>query len=288
MQLTCPRCFAAYNAPDAMFAAGPRKVRCSSCRFEWQESPMPQASVAAFAPPSGFSGDFVVPDVPSAPSTAEAGTAEPAKPKPARRGRAPEQAGKGLSTAAAWAFFVLATLACALVLLRDTIGHKALWLTDLYEAVGLPVEGPNDWFEFDGVALERNEVDGQINLTVRGKVINQSRKARDVPPLRLYWREKSGEMGPDTVLQARPARIAVGEAARFSGELRNVQAALGGEVKVTFVAKDDKPQAAPVVAPAKQPGGRTPEHKSAPAAPAPTHKEEHAPAPSADPHATGH
>lgn len=265
---------------------------------------MPQEAVAAFAPPpesaSATIPDFVVPDLPTTP-------AEP-KAKPVRRGRMPAEKSKGLSTAAAWSFFALATLACALVLLREPLGHKALWLTDLYEAIGLPVEGPNDWFKFDGVALERNEVDGQINLLVRGKVINTSRKAREVPQLKLYWRQKSGELGPETVLQARPAKIAVGDAARFSGELRGVEAALGGEVKVTFVDAKGKaapaasaehaaaPHAAPAAAPAEHEPAKAAPHEAAPEAhsetpsehsPEPV-KEDHAPAAHTDPHATGH
>lgn len=47
MQITCPRCLAAYDVPSAAFPPDGRKLRCSSCHFVWMALP---DGVAAPAP----------------------------------------------------------------------------------------------------------------------------------------------------------------------------------------------------------------------------------------------
>mgnify|MGYP000853986975 CR=1 FL=1 len=268
MLVTCPRCFATYNVPESALSGTGRKVRCSACHFEWTEALPPRDAIAGFAP----APPEPVPAVAAPPSefasllSEPAPVAEPVK-APARRGRSRgDKSGAGFGAVAGWSFVILATLACALVLAREPLGRKATWLADMYEMIGLPVETPADWFRFDGVALEKSEADGQTVLLVRGKVINQSRKTREVPQLRLFWRQKNGDIGPETWLQTRPARLPVGEAARFNGELRGVDAAIGGEVKILFVTPHDvKPEAK----------GTTHAVSDAASAPGPTAKDAH-------------
>lgn len=276
MIVTCPRCFATYNVPDTLLAAAPRKVRCSDCRFEWQESPPPQEAIAALAPePLPQSIDEFAPhSQPQPPPMELLPEPVPPAPKPVRRDPRKTQApAKDYTNAALWSLFLIVTFICAVVLLRDVIGKSAPVITDFYERIGLPVEGPEDWFAFKGIVLEKTEADGQTVLIVRGQVHNQSRRMRTVPGLRLFWREKGGNIGPVSILQARPEQLAPGENARFSGDLVGVDASAGGEVKVTFVSAKDAPPTALASKPATT-------EKSAPVTSEHTapHEEPHAPA----------
>jgi predicted Zn finger-like uncharacterized protein len=277
MLVTCPRCFATYNVPEARLGNAVRKVRCSDCRFEWSETPPPQEAIAglapepmpdfsSFAPPvAGSASDYVPPPVETAPA------------KTVRRDPRKTQApARDYTNAALWTVFLLVTGLSLLVLLREPLGKATPWLTDFYETIGLPVEGPNEWFAFKGIVLEKTEADGQTVLIVRGQVHNQSRHARNVPPLRLFWREKGGNIGPSSILQARPEYLAPGEAARFSGDLIGVDASAGGEVKVTFVGKDEDTATAVPAKPAAA-GDKpvAPHHSEPPATPA--QEDRHAP-----------
>jgi len=134
-------------------------------------------------------------------------------------------------------------------------------------------------------------------------VVNQSRRLREVPQLKLFWLDKSGQEGPMTLLQARPAEIEPDESARFNGELVGVDASAGGEVKVTFIGPDahetgDTPPAegaghedtSHAAAPHEAPAHEAPAHEApavtsqeAPAHEAPAHE---APAQEAPAHET--
>ena len=276
MIITCPRCFATYNVPDTFAQVGGRKVRCSDCKFTWTETPPPQDAIAALAPEPEPAADTQASSfadmVTSPPPVAE----EP-KPRPVvRRGsNRPPAPKRDMGMMVAWGLFGITALACALVLLRGPLGKSAHFMTDLYEDIGLPVETPDDWFRFENISLEKSVADGQTVLLVRGQVVNQSRRLREVPQLKLFWLDKSGQEGPMTLLQARPAEIEPDESARFNGELVGVDASAGGEVKVTFIGPDahetgDTPPAegaghedtSHAAAPHEAPAHETPAHEA--------------------------
>lgn len=235
MILTCPRCFATYNVPDAVLTGQGRKVRCSSCHFEWTEQPPPHAAIAGLAPEPVFTPE---------PAPHVAPVAEPAPP-PRRSAPLPKKAAgagfslKKLGSGVALLVLGVAVLGAGVVLLRERLGHMSPVMADFYEDIGLPVEGPAEWFRFEGVKLEKSEADGQLVFAVHGQVINQSRRTRTLPPLRLYWLSSRQESGPETIIKADVLQLAPGQSAGFGGQLVGVDASLGGEIKVNFKQQDE-------------------------------------------------
>lgn len=252
MIITCPRCFATYNVPDAALARGNLAVRCSSCKFEWHEAPPPASAIAAMAPDpalAGRAGTFMPSTIEDIPLAGRSHSPEPQQPEgpapaaaPVRHKpaaipakavvpKAPSQLGRNLL----WGLAILVTLACLLALLREPLGRSSAAMADFYEKIGLPVEGPEDWFRFEGVRLEKSEQGSQLVFSVHGRIINQSRHERELPLLKLFWRSSRGSIGPMVVLKADTQSLAAGAATAFNGELKGVDASNGGEVKVTFL-----------------------------------------------------
>ena len=52
MRLVCLECSAAYEAPDSLFGAQPREVRCNRCGYQWTVVASPPESKAAAPGPS--------------------------------------------------------------------------------------------------------------------------------------------------------------------------------------------------------------------------------------------
>jgi len=57
MLVNCPSCNAAYDVPDRLLAAGPRRMKCAKCGHQFsaalaQESELPPASSVAVDPPA--------------------------------------------------------------------------------------------------------------------------------------------------------------------------------------------------------------------------------------------
>lgn len=282
MLITCPRCFATYNAPAAAFAQGERMVRCSSCHFEWKESPPPAEAIAALAPELEVAPDPApaapVPPAPAAPPAPVAAAVSrpavsPAVSTPAAAAK-PKASLMLPGSAMAWAVFVIATLLCLLVLLRVPIGQRFTAMADFYETIGLAIEGPDDWFKFSGVSLEKGEVNGQTVFTVHGRITNQSRRDRDLPRLKLFWLSARGSIGPMVVLEAHDRRLAVGATTDFDGQLKGVNASAGGQVKVTFLSEqEDRVLKTGTVA---DPAYRPPAAHQAPASSPPAPEDSHA------------
>lgn len=268
MIVTCPRCFATYNVPAQAVGGKGRLVRCSSCRFEWTEAAPPAEAIAALAPEfttprqTAVAAEEPVPEsdglspdefAARAEALAEAALAqsrmsapaapEPLVPQPSPKARASttrslppkENILKRMGSKAAWGIFVVVTLVCALILLREPLGKRSLTLTDLYEDIGLPIESPEDWFRFEGMKLEKNEIAGATVFNIHGLIVNQSRREREVPNLKLFWRSVNGDIGPMVIIVPNTNPLAMGATTAFSGELKGVNASRGGEVKVTFV-----------------------------------------------------
>ena len=50
MRITCPTCDAAYEVPDKMMGAAPRRLRCAKCHEEWLADPSPPIMEAPASP----------------------------------------------------------------------------------------------------------------------------------------------------------------------------------------------------------------------------------------------
>ena len=256
MIITCPRCLAAYTVPDSALGARGRKVRCSSCHFEWQEASPPQNAIANLAPQRT-----------PAPS---AGTAPPAKteskkPKPPTPVKPKSETSS--SPAAVIAFVILAALLAGLVMMRNSISNAVPAMEAIYESVGLPVGSPAEWFVISGKGVESAEDGNRFTLTVHGEIDNVSKRSRDLPPVRISWISKDGQVGASTTVRASPEHLEPGEKATFSGTLRRVDTSLGGEVRmVPWLGSEDM-----VVTPEME--AAKPAHAAAPhSAPAPSHE----------------
>lgn len=256
MIITCPRCLAAYTVPDSALGAQGRKVRCSSCHFEWQEASPPQNAIANLAPQRA-----------PAPS---AGTAPPAKteskkPKPPAPVKPKSEASS--SPAAVIAFVILAALLAGLVMMRNSISNAIPAMEAIYESVGLPVGSPAEWFVISGKGVESAEDGNRFTLTVHGDVENVSKRPRDLPPVRISWISKDGQVGAVTTVRASPEHLEPGGKATFTGTLRRVDTSLGGEVRmVPWLGSEDM-----VVTPEME--ADKPAHAAAPhSAPAPSHE----------------
>lgn len=319
MIVTCPRCFATYNVPDAALAAGPRQMRCSDCKFEWTETPLPQEAIAALAPDpvpepapvdsfaaeldalQGMKSELASePGVESvaasfAPSHAQVEVPVEEAPAPVRRSSPPpKKAERKLgSNAVAVAVLLVAIAVSALVLVRQPLGKASPMFADLYEMVGLPVEGPADWFSFEGVKLEKSEAEGKLIFTLHGNLKNQSRHPRPVPALYVYWRSKDGQIGPLKKIVPGFEALKPNQQMVFSETLVGVDASVGGEVKITFTSPEAataKPEAAAAHEPAPAHKETAPAHEEAPShAPDPAAHEaspesgtSHSPAPQAE------
>lgn len=280
MIVTCPRCFATYNVPEAALAVPGRFVRCSSCRFEWSETPLPAQAIAGLAPQAAdgslSSAMEDLPPIVNPHETMRSPTptgAAPAEDPYLRRRSLPAATSpaapvkrtnplKAMGTGMAWVVFIVATLASLLVLLREPLGKRSTFLADFYEDVGLPIEGPDDWFRFEGVGLEKSESGTQLVLTVHGRIVNQSRRARDLPLLNVFWRSASGVIGPVATVKPTMDRLDINSASTFSGVLQGVNASGGGEVKVTFTAPQTGGTHTPPATPNPEPSD---EHAQKPA-----------------------
>jgi predicted Zn finger-like uncharacterized protein len=246
MLITCPRCFATYDVPDQALPPQGKMVRCSGCQFEWREAPMPLDAIAALAPqaePQAYAPPSYAPPPSPMPATPE----KPEKKAAAKTttAKAADGSKRALAPLLAWTGVALVSLLGLLILFRTQVANLSPAAADVYEAVGLPVSGPSDWFRFEQVKLEKGAADARTVFTVTGQVINQSARPRSVPLLKIYWRATSGRIGPMIVVRAAEESLASGAQTSFSGQLRGLDASSGGEIKITFLS----PQEAAVLKP---------------------------------------
>lgn len=222
MIITCPRCLATYTVPDNALGAQGRKLRCSSCHFEWQETPPPQEAIAGLAP---------VPAPAPAPAPKPA-PAAPRKTEPAATKPKPAAKPKKDSSAAVMTFVVLAAVVSGLILARNTVSGLIPAMEDVYEGIGLPVGSPAEWFTLTGTGVESAEDGNRLTLTVHGEINNISKRERELPAIRITWYGKDGTIGSNTVVRSATSRLAPGEKASFVGTLRRVDTSAGGEVRM--------------------------------------------------------
>lgn len=244
MIITCPRCFATYRAPDRALPPSGRKVRCSSCHFDWVETPLPQEAIAGLAP-NRAEPPVMRKQVEPDPLPREIPRPRPAPPKPKPKSK--------LLPALGWAALVVLSVVVLAYVLRAPLGHRSPALADFYEDMGLPVESVNDWFKID-VTYDKEERDGQTVLALTGHVTNISRRDRVVPDIPFYWHGNDGKTGAATLIKVEGEPLKPGESRGFHGELVGVDARASGEIRSGYPPVGSAPAPAHVEEPAPTEG----------------------------------
>ncbi len=255
MMMTCPRCFATYDVPENALRRPAQRVRCSACGFAWDETPPPREAIAGFAPPESPAAHNAPTPAHNAPRDERppqtaAPRAKKSEHKPSPVSRKPS----ALLPVLGWTGLAIASVLVLTGVFREPLGHQIPALADAYEAIGLPVETPQDWFRFTLDQPVRSEQGDKTVLALSGQLTNQSRRTRDVPPVRIFWRGTNGQDGPSVTVTPHPASLKVGESATFQGELVGVDARAGGEIKVTFAEEATPPTPPAPPAPTTAPG----------------------------------
>lgn len=266
-EINCPKCLAAYTVPESVLTAGnTKRMRCSACGFIWMPDPLsahttnrdmsePQPPVAPAPTAVAAEPEMVEPaPIPElSPSDAEAlaraaslleesqtAARRPAQPrgKPKHVPRA-QLTEKDTGKVPSWVFLLVGILFASMalgLLLRTPIGRSIPAMASFYESIGLPVEMPEDWFTFEGVAANRDDSTGDVIYNVTGRVMNRSAKERDLPAIRVLWSNALGTVGPYDIVTASKDKLKPNESASFSARLVGVDTRAGGTVRVVFVA----------------------------------------------------
>lgn len=245
MIITCPRCFATYEIPPNAVPSSGRKVRCSSCQFEWTEVPPPHDAIVGLSPQDDQQFSSFLKNAQDGKYEGNIFSASEGKlgKKPIRvlksaRKLIPSFAflrRKSFLRATGWTAFVLVSFLVLVIVFRGPIGHRIQSMADFYEGIGLPVESAADWFAIEMHPPIKGESDGKTTLSLSGEVTNVSHKPREVPRVRVYWLgNKSGPTGPEVIEYVMPRKLNPGEKSTFSATLNGIDARKGGEVKVMF------------------------------------------------------
>lgn len=134
MRVPCPNCDAVYEIPDALLAAGPRRLRCARCTTEWHAgapvAPVGPAVAAGAAPPSAPSPDVAAKPSPRPPRRA----AKAAVAKPVR-----SRAGLALGLAWAGTALFVVGLGAGFVVWPEEVTETFPPAARLYDALGIAV-----------------------------------------------------------------------------------------------------------------------------------------------------
>ncbi len=245
MIITCPRCFATYEIPPHVVPASGRKVRCSSCQFEWTEAPPPHDAIEGLSPQDDQKFSSFLKNAQDGKYEGNVFNAAEGK-----QGKKPIEVLKSARKlipsfsflkrksslhGAGWTAFVLVSLLVLVIVFRGPIGHRVQFMADFYEGMGLPVETASDWFAIEMHPPIKGESDGKTTLSLSGEITNISHKPREVPAVRIYWLgNKSGPTGPEVVVNLLTRKLNPAEKSTFSATLTGIDARKGGEVKVMF------------------------------------------------------
>ncbi len=204
MILTCPSCATRYSVDGAKFPAGGRTVRCSNCGQSWQQmGEVPQSASSESVPPVSARPQSTRPESagqePSGqestppPASSEAQGPAPSGPSPeaaaapfARGGAAPPPSARravppGLAVAAGWVALIVVVLLIVVSAVRYRQDIATVWpqSAGVYSSLGLPVSAGG--IDFRQVSYKRNSQNGQVVLSVSGRIVNTARRELPVP-----------------------------------------------------------------------------------------------------------
>lgn len=193
MILTCPECATRYQANDAAFPPGGRRVRCAKCGHAWhQEAPAAEPAQEAEesptpreAEPDAEPASWRTAYAPPAPVISESDALEAPVDK---TGRAMAQ----LAAAGGWFGLALAVLLIgwSAVSYRQVVAELWPGSATLYSALGLGVNARG--LAFTDVSYRRELQDRQSVLAVTGKLVNVSGRELAVPQILVILTGEDG------------------------------------------------------------------------------------------------
>lgn len=214
MILTCPACATRYLVDPADLGRGGRHVRCARCGHVWLQNAPSEAperiDLTAFepAPPPPADGPVHLPAVLDAPN---------------------ERA-----VLAGWAAFVLALLLLLAGLYAFRHPITATWpaTARLYDALSLPVNARD--LALREIGYERRQEEGKTVLVIRGTIVNDTGRPRDVPPLRLSLHDLADREIRHWTVPPPTRRLAAGARTRFTVRLSDLPSA-AQDIEIAFV-----------------------------------------------------
>lgn len=193
MILTCPECATRYQANDAAFPPGGRRVRCAKCGHAWhQEAPAAEPEQGAEesptpreAEPDAEPASWRTAYAPPTPVISESDALEAPVDK---TGRAMAQ----LAAAGGWFGLALAVLLIGWSAVSYRQAVATLWpaSASFYSALGLPVNARG--LAFTDVSYRRETQDRQSVLAVTGKLVNVSGRELAVPQILVILTGEDG------------------------------------------------------------------------------------------------
>lgn len=203
MILTCSKCATRYHVDPASLGSEGRVVRCASCGHRWTAQPPADApKVLELSEPG--------PGAASAKALRSSGANASAGPR-------------GSQGVVAWLIGGLVILVLASAAIgRNEIVASFPASAPIFQALWLPVAvEPGLGLEFEDVTSERVVEGGVAVLVVEGAIVNQTRQARSVPPIRLMLLDDGGRQLQNEIFSSKETSLEAGGKTSFSGRLVN-------------------------------------------------------------------
>ena len=217
MILTCPNCSARFMVDGLALGPSGRTVRCGACGHSWLQLPdqAPSEPAADLGPGPGYAP---APGAAPALAMAHAGAAAATRAANAAAAEAEQDSGKrrrrfaevqvggtrapgrrGVSRVLVWFAFVFVLTAIVLGGIQYRQEIVRIWppAIMLYERLGLdvePVSGYGLRVPQDSIKFRRESEGGTPILVVSGDILNESKKAQRVTPMRIALLDKESRV----------------------------------------------------------------------------------------------
>jgi predicted Zn finger-like uncharacterized protein len=204
MILTCPLCHTRYLVSVHLFAAGARPVRCARCKHGWKAEPPGKIDVVSPLPETSPPPERIEP-LPEGSNL------------PALRKTLGSRIFHSAERVALAAFVVVLLL--WLILDRQHIARRWVFMEPAYNAVGLYIYYPGDGLEFDQVRSELKYDSGITKLILSGNIKNTTQNNQKVPTIVAEALGADGRVIQSWQIDAPAATLAPGGEASFSSSL---------------------------------------------------------------------
>ena len=260
MMLVCPNCSARYLLAPAALGDRGREVRCARCDHQWyaeadgeavpdviseedegvsvgwddidDEEAGGEDSRAGIPDPYADDEDDEEESIPQSVRPMPEGSNVPARPEDVRR---PDITIQAQMTGFGAALAIFGILVISFFVFKNTIVTTWPASAAIYEMAGTPVE-----FKGEGLVIESLSAnlikgrDGKDTLVIKGRVINLTGQAIDVPQLVAMMRDTNGEPSESWLIDPPVDEVAAGASFAFTSDYPAVPAAIGS-VNLTFL-----------------------------------------------------